>query len=367
MPRSLSAEQSKATPANNEESDANTVTTSTRLDGVLYDEIVTRAQVLRGQIIRLDEKGIEFKLVYGEGSLTIAYDDLENIVSQAPFHIVYDQDDVARGRLLGVEQGQLLVGADLSSARRVPLEKILIGVSQKDYDDSYLSQMRVDYRHWQASLNFGLSFEDGAVDKEKIDVGLNIERRKKPTRYVFDLNYIFETQERSDQPKVTSKDELASFFLGEWDISDRFYYFFQPAGEYDKPRRIESRFFPSTGIGYRFIESERETHFSLPLGIGFVREKFTGFNDNSYVSLYVGLEGRFKFVRDITLEGKILYMPGFENLRDNWLFRARFDLIVPVYDPIALRFRIADVLDNNPSRDVGNNKFVTTMALSLTF
>jgi len=50
-----------------------------------------------------------------------------------------------------------------------------------------------------------------------------------------------------------------------------------------------------------------------------------------------------------------------------WLFRGLVDFTVPLFDPIALKLLLTNVNDDNPSSDVGNNKFTATMALSLEF
>ena len=96
----------------------------------------------------------------------------------------------------------------------------------------------------------GFKFEEGAVNKRKIEIGTNAERRRKPTRFVLDFYYAFETQSDKESEDVTTKDELNTFALGEYDISDRFFLFARPAFEFDKPRNIEFRFYPATGIGY---------------------------------------------------------------------------------------------------------------------
>ena len=337
------------------------------IDRDLNDEITTLGQTLRGQIISLDETGITFETVYGDGTLTLRYETLENVTSQTPYHIIYGENIVVRGWLLGIQDGQLIVGTDPSVAQGVPLKDIIIGIPQKIYEESSLSRARMDFRHWRATLDLGWSLEQGAVEKNKIDISLNVERRKKPTRFVFDVRSAFETQQAGDGPSSTTKNEISSFLLGARDISDRFFLFLQPAGEFDKPRRIDSRFFPSAGVGYRFAEKQQDTLIEFPIGFGFVKEKFEGFGDNSYASLYLGLEGRYNVGKNITLEGKLLYMPGLSDLGNNWLFRARFDVRVPIIDPIALNLRLTNNNDNNPSPEVGNNKFTTTVALSLQF
>jgi len=67
------------------------------------------------------------------------------------------------------------------------------------------------------------------------------------------------------------------------------------------------------------------------------------------------------------LDGRLLYYPGIPNPRDEWLFRWEANLTIPLVDPLALRFRINQVNDNNPSPDVGSNKWTTTLGLAVRF
>jgi hypothetical protein len=62
-----------------------------------------------------------------------------------------------------------------------------------------------------------------------------------------------------------------------------------------------------------------------------------------YAAAHIGLEGRYRFGRGIELVGALLYLPGFNNPSEDWLFRTVIDL------------------------DVGTNKFTTTISLSVRF
>ena len=98
-----------------------------------------------------------------------------------------------------------------------------------------------------------------------------------------------------------------------------------------------------------------------------IYENFEGFGTNSYFSWYFGVGGRYDFGKGIYLDVDLLYMPSIDPFADDWLFRSFVDFTVPLFDPIALKLLLANVNDDNPSPDVGNNKFTATMALSLEF
>ena len=336
------------------------------------DQIIVQGQKLRGRIIRLNPTDVEFNTVYGQGTLLITYDSIENIVSQNIYRIIYKDNEIAIGRLLGIQDGKLLVGIDTSSATHVPVAEILTGISEKAYTTSrrtrLQTRLRTRYRYWQGSFDIGYRYETGAVDKDKIELGLNLERRKKPTRFVLDLIYAFEKQRVGENPAITTKDEFIGFLQAEHDIRQRLFVFIRPAYEFDKPRNIVYRWYPGAGIGYKIAENQTKgTFLSVPLGIGYVDENFGNIGTNSYVSWYLGFEGRYEFGQGIIMTAGLLLMPGISNPREDRLLRADFNLTVPIYDPIKLKLRLRDIRDNNPTPEVGNNKFTASLALSIGF
>jgi hypothetical protein len=332
------------------------------------NEVRFGGQTLQGRIIRLQPNGIEFEPIQAEGKLTIPYERIEKIVTQDTYIIYYGvEDKTVRGRLLGVQSDRLLIGLDRISAKRILIDEIITGISVEDYDQSFWKRQRIKYRYWRASLALGLNFEDGAIDKRKISPLLRIERLKKPTRYVLDLRYAFEDQKRANETSFfTTKDEFVGFFLGEYDIKYQFFAFGRPAMDWDTPRDIELRVYPAAGVGYRLFQKERN-FIQLPAGFGYVYENFDGFGTNSYSSLYFGINGRYVFANGISLDVDLLYMPSITPFADDWLYRSFVDFTVPLFDPMALKLLLTNVNDDNPSPDVGNNKFTATMALSLEF
>jgi hypothetical protein len=332
----------------------------------LFDEVKVHGQTLWGRIVRLESQGVIFETLYGTGTITIPYADIVEVKSHETYHIVYGNDQVAIGRLLDIKQDRVLIGESATDIIQVPMQEIAVCLLEKDYQQSFWKRLKTNYRHWKAGFGLGIKYEQGAVDKRKIELGLNTTRRKRPTRFVFDFRYAFETQKTVDKPEETTKEEFNTFLLGEYDFYKNFYLFVRPAAERDIPRLIKRRTYPAAGIGYRLVEKERSFLF-LPIGLGYVDETFIGFGTNSYTAAFIGLEGSYEFVNGMILALKILYMPGLDDPSNNWLSRVVGEFTLPIYDPLALKIRVTDENDNNPDPSVGNNKFTTTFALIFRF
>ena len=228
--------------------------------------------------------------------------------------------------------------------------------------------MRTNYRYWHGSFDLGFAYERGAVEKNKIEIGLNLRRRKKPTRVIFDLRHAYEIQQKKNNPELTTKDELVTFLFGAYDVKGPLFVFARPGYEFDKPRNIIYRWYPAAGIGYRIVEDkQKETFLQFPVGIGYINEDFGGIGTNSFVSLYLGLSGVYRIDHGIILTGEIYYMPKLSDPKENWLSRGVLDFTVPIFDPIALKLRLTNVNDKNPTPEVGNNKFTASLLVSLVF
>jgi len=314
----------------------------------------------------LDSNGITFETAYGKGEIFIKYQDIEQITSDRPFLLYYGQDQVVQGRIIGIEDGLLYLGTNQGQTVSIQTVSIHTGLSVHKYETSWLTRQRTRFRHWEASMDIGVRYERTAIDKNKLEFGLMLARRKSPTRFVFDFNYAYEFQKQFAEEELTTKDELTTFLLGEYDIRDQWFLFARPAYEYDIPRSIEGRLYPAAGIGYQ-IYNKQNFLLHIPLGVGYVEEDFIGISNNTYTAGYIGIDGFYTFSNGIKLSGNLLYMPSFENRDEEWLFRFDFDVKLPVYDPVALVFRVTEVNDNNPSPDVGTNKFTTLLAISLNF
>jgi hypothetical protein len=330
------------------------------------DEVTVKGTTLKGRVMSLETGGIRFETIYGEGEILIRYEDIEQIQTQREYRIYYSDNQIIQGRLVGKEGESLLVGADTQNALRLNSGVIVRGIPEVTHERSWIARLRTQYPWWKASLDAGWEFETTAVDKTKIFLGFNAERRKSPTRLVGDLRYALETQRTATTPKTTTKDELSGFLLGEYDLSRKWFLFAYPAAEWDRPRGIKVRAYPGVGLGFRFVETEKAL-LQLQLGPGYVYEEFTDLGSNDYWAAFIGLEARYAFRSYFNTRLHMLWMPDIQDVNKNWLYRGELEFAVPITQLISMKLRFTQVNDNNPSPDVGNNKLTSTLLLSLGF
>ena len=62
-------------------------------------EVFTRNKGLHGSVVRVTAQGVEFETIYGEGTILIEWSDVESIVSDKEFLILYGDDEEVVGRI----------------------------------------------------------------------------------------------------------------------------------------------------------------------------------------------------------------------------------------------------------------------------
>jgi hypothetical protein len=335
------------------------------------DEITVKGQTLRGTVMSIGSETVEFETIYGSGTLRISLEDIEDIDTAVPMRVYFgESDETVAGRLVGVRDGLLVVGEDPTTQVSVDLADVRYGIAQPRYEESFFRRLRSDFREWNLEFDISLDFEQGALDKNKARISGEVSRRRDPFRMRMQAAYAIDVQQLRDQPEQTTKDEFSGSLLGEYDLWRKLAVFGLMGGEFDLPRRVEGRLYPTAGLGYRIFDSERAT-LQPKLGFGYVYEDFAdeggNKNTNSYASGFLGFDSSYTWDMGAELRWRVGYWPGLVSPGKNWLFRSELVATVPIWDPLAFRATIININDNNPDPDTGNNKFHTIMGLALRF
>ena len=121
--------------------------------GDVPDTVTVHGQLLKGRIRLLDSEGVTLDTAYGKGEIKIDYQDIEQISSQRTFRIYYGEDHVVQGRILGIEKGLLSIGMVPESAVSIKAAAIVTGLASQEYETSWLSRMRTDFRQGKNLAN----------------------------------------------------------------------------------------------------------------------------------------------------------------------------------------------------------------------
>ena len=335
-----------------------------------YDEIVVKGTTLQGHVISFGEKSIVFETIYGTGNIEIAYTDITQFKTQNSFRFIERDGDSFKGRVAQLSTRDLVVAEKTGEVKLIKPADIERVIPDVETSNDFTNRMHNLFPFTTVKVDFGWNLEAGAVQKVEFSGGLNVERRKTPTRLVVDIRAAYEYDQNPgdqiDDDKRVTKDEYRASLIGEYDFKEHGYIFGFPIAERDATRNVLMRAYPSAGLGYRLAETGK-LRFQVQGGIAYVWEEFIDYPDNEYIALHVGFEGGYDFTDSYSVTWKAYYYPGLEDYTKNWLFRTELVFNAKVTKALSMNLRFTDTLDNTPAPEVGDNKFTTTLSLLFSF
>lgn len=337
----------------------------------LIDTIVVKGSVLQGQIDQLTSEHIQFKLIYGSGSIRIKYSDIESIQTEHEYHIYFDGKETD-GHITGIKDHAFLRVTHGEIEELITISKIDRFVISTNEDDSFENVLRNTLPYWSGNIDIGVALETGSNNKRKLKIGGHVERNKGANRIFFDLLYDYELTKTPDSnTTVLNKDEQYLFGENDYLFVPQHLLFLQAGYDYDIPRGINGRVYPAAGYGYK-LGTKRDAWIQFKLGAGYVYEDFIDYGFDKYAAGFFGIDARYKIeglevLEGVLLEASVFYMPGIENPSEQWLYRSNSSVSFPIGNALAFKMALRTVNDNNPSPDVGNNKMTFDLYLSARF
>ena len=329
-------------------------------------EIVVKGQDLEGSVVGFTAGGVEFETVYGTGTIIIPWSDTERLSSDKEFVVLYGEEELATGRAWGLEDGNLLIGESPEKATRIPVEMILRSLTREKYESSKLEAMRVRYRYWNANFDLAYSYTDATTETNAFAIGLEFERKKKPTELFLAAYYRYATTKQEGQPTIKNEDRFFAPGRLDYDISDRLFGFGAVSAERDEIQEIKFRTDPNVGLGYRFV-NRKALVISGRTGPGYVYQKF--FNDVSddYFTILFGGDLDATLPYDSKIRVRLVYLPSVSDWTDTYIFRGSLDWTMPLIGMLDFKFTIFDTYNSKPPPGVRKNSLTTTVGLSLRF
>ena len=344
----------------------------------IVDTIVVKGSVLQGQITVLTSEYLSFRLIYGEGSIRIEYDDVESLQTEHEYHIYFDGKETI-GKITGIKEHAFLEIQHGDVKELITISKIDRFIISEKEDDSFENKMRNRFAYWSGNFDVGIEYEtQKAYNKQKLKIAGHIERKKTSYKTIFDITYSYETTTRGDEPQQLNKHELYSFLEQDISLSKHDLLFGEVGYDFDVPRYVDNRLYPAVGYGYRLSLSKKRW-IQFKLGAGFVYESFladfdsnTSSSENQYVAGLFGIDAEYEvndlaIINRIVFTGHFFYMPGIRDLKENWLLRYSITADLPLSKTLSLKAVGRTVTDDNPSDSIGNNKTTFDLYLSLRF
>src|SRR6202158_5212344 len=215
------------------------------------DEVTSKGTVLRGKITALGGASITFEPEYGKGSLAIKWESIENVKTDAPFQVLYGDNQESDAPLQGFSNGKLLVGATAIDVATIHSGQP-IGAGGPSFND----RMRSAWRYWDGNFDLGLNVQQSTTDTTGFLLGFNAVRTKDPTKFTLGASYRYGTEKRKGQTKSRTQDDLFGFIREDYSFTPRIYGFASGDATYDGIQRLSIRGVPKLGVGYVFWQEQ---------------------------------------------------------------------------------------------------------------
>ena len=329
------------------------------------DEVTVKGTKLRGRVAAVTSGGIEFETEYGSGTLSIPYDSIEALTTDREILLLYGEDDQTAGRLLGVDDGQLMIGIRRESARRIDVESIVrsgdpVAASRPS------RKMRNRWRFWSAATDLGITFEDSTTRESDVNFGAKLEHRKKPTRLVTETRYSFGREERKGDSSEKTDNEVRGLVKGEYDVADRLLAYTSHDFEYDEIDRLSLRWVAKGGPGYRVLQNAVAT-MQVETGPAYNLERFFGGEREEFFGLAFAAEGNVKLSKSILFEFRTDYLPKVGDWTGDYLIRGQASLVFPITEYLAMKASVFETYDQTPDDGAERNEVKTILSLSWRF
>jgi len=259
--------------------------------GAQADRVVVKGTALEGTVVSIGAKAVEFKTIYGDGTLSLKLTDVTAIETDGVFH-VYHGDAEATGRAIAVEGDTLTVGDALGSGEAVAVGSLVAVQNERPGEGGLFDRLALAYPYWSGNFDLSLNYVDSTVNSANFATGFALRRDKAPTRFLLGASYYRSTSEDSlgnDEGNVLAN-ELRGFTRFEYDLAPRVFAFGSLEGEHDEVERLSVRAIPKAGLGYKLWQRPEKSYFAVDLGGAWVYERFFGGEKNDYFGIAFGAE-----------------------------------------------------------------------------
>lgn len=331
------------------------------------DEIVVQGDKLRGTVVTVTTKAVVFETKYGKGNVEIPIEEVESLTTEKEYVFTHGEDGTTRGRIIGVEEGVVLVGPGDDAPVRVPVGDIQLVQSSTEIEESPLAAAKSKLRYWSGNLDLGFSLTQSTVDSTQLGVGAGARRVKGPSRLALDASYNYGTQQKRGEDETKLADQLTGNARQEYDLSERFFGYGNGYGEYNAIQRLSLRAIPEAGVGYKFWKSDEKDSsdfFAGTIGGSWVYEKFFGGLDQDYFAISFGLQAQVPLPYGSSFNGSVNYLPSVSDFQNDFLVKSEAALLLPLYKQLSFKFSVVNDYDNTPAPDTSFNYLSTLIGLS---
>jgi len=340
--------------------------------------LTSKGDTIHGHVADLNSDAVVFEPAQGKGQIAVKWSDVESLATDVPYTVLHGDEGETRGKILGFEGGNLLVGDQPANAERIDVGTLFHAYDESKATGSWVERMRSRMRFWKAGLDAGAAYTDSTTDSTLGFIGFVIERKKTPTRLLLEAGARYADQNTPDDPRTTTENVAFLFGRGELDLTEHWYSYLSTRFTHDNEQHLALRAEPRGGAGYYWVKS-KTANFSTDLGLAWIYEDFFGHEldpttgarprrgSNDFWAIAFGAQADAELPYGTLWRARAEYLPAVDDWQNDYLARAETSFDMPLLEWLAFKIAFVDEYDNTPAPGAKHNKFTTTAGLSLHF
>lgn len=268
------------------------------------DEVrLGNGDVLHGEVLSGDEKGVKFKHAHGE--LTIPYTDIAAIQTDKDVELKLLDGTRLKGKLAPGPKPQS-TSVETASAGPVAAEFDKIAALNEPPDEAV----------WTGRIALGLTIQDGNTDSKTFFTSFDGERLTKQDRIEAHAYYTYaSTKDQATREDVLSARKGFARLQYSYYIFRPLYIYAGGAFEYDYFQDLKLRSRGGGGLGYAFSET-KDLLVRLEAGLEYVNEDFRRAEDKDFLALRAAFQGEWQVTPWLRLGEYFEILPSLDRFRD---------------------------------------------------
>jgi putative salt-induced outer membrane protein YdiY len=216
---------------------------------------------------------------------------------------------------------------------------------------------------WHGSFALNGLFTTGNSETEQIGFLFRLHKKWDEDRLLFGAEYSYGRQtDPNTGVSSTTVDFGQASAKYERDLTEKFYAYGLLRFERDGVAKLDYRFTPSAGVGYRWFEGP-SFNFSTEAGLAYTYEEYSTTGSNSFWGPRFAYSVDWRPVEPLRLYNTFEYLPSFRAFTEDYLVNINAGLRATVWKGLFTDVRIEYRYDNEPAP--GRKKADTRYILGL--
>ena len=321
---------------------------------------------LTGSILKFDGKNLSLKADLA-GVVAIPWDAVVAITADAPLHVGLQDGQVVVGTI-STRDGRLVIQTRDAGAVTASRESVKFIRSQQEQTafetevERYRNPRLVDL--WTGHVDLGFSRTQGNADTETVTVGANASRATTRDKLGVAFTSLYSASDATGRRVVTAN-AIRGGLNYSLNVNPRSFAFGSVDLEFDEFQRLDLRFAPAGGFGYKVAKTEA-TVLDLLGGASLNREFFSSGLRRTSGEALLGNELVHKISPATSLRQKFVLFP---NLTNTGSYRINFDAsaVTALRKWLGWHLTLSDRFLSNPVAGRRKNDILFTTGIRLTF